>query len=582
MSPSHEDVWHASFKVEQQGVYAYKVEAWVDYALNWQYGIGRKLADGQHVDSELEEGVLFLEKYLKKASQNEKQYLKKLIKLFKSDQTYEQAIKQAVSDELKLIFESYPEKKLANTSDELTVYVDRKKALFSTWYEFFPRSSSGDIHTHGTFKDCIPLLDRVAKMGFDTLYFPPIHPIGEVNRKGKNNTTTTTAGDVGSCWGIGSQFGGHKDIHPQLGSMNDFKELVKKAKEQNLEIAMDYALQAAPDHPWVKDHPSWFKWRPDGTVQYAENPPKKYQDILPIYFESDDFKGLWKECLDVLYYWIACGIKIFRVDNPHTKPFYFWNWVIKEVKKKHPDIIFLAEAFTRPKIMQQLAKHGFSQSYTYFTWRENKQELIAYVEELTKTEQSEYMRPNFWPNTPDINPFHLQGANESKHIQRYVLAATLSSNVGIYGPVFEQMISEGLPGREEYMNSEKFQVSEYDWTADNWLIKLISGINQARKAHEALQQTNNIRFCHIENDKLLAFYKWNDDKTSEILVIISLDDNYSQRGTVQLPVYELGIAHDHQLRMRDIIPDINYDWNGEWNFVELHPNMPFHIFEINK
>ena len=582
MSPSHDDVWHASFKVEQQGVYAYKVEAWVDYALNWQYGIGRKLADGQHVDSELEEGVLFLEKYLKKASQNEKQYLKKLIKLFKSDQTYEQAIKQAVSDELKLIFESYPEKKLANTSDELTVYVDRKKALFSTWYEFFPRSSSGDIHTHGTFKDCIPLLDRVAKMGFDTLYFPPIHPIGEVNRKGKNNTTTTTAGDVGSCWGIGSQFGGHKDIHPQLGSMNDFKELVKKAKEQNLEIAMDYALQAAPDHPWVKDHPSWFKWRPDGTVQYAENPPKKYQDILPIYFESDDFKGLWKECLDVLYYWIACGIKIFRVDNPHTKPFYFWNWVIKEVKKKHPDIIFLAEAFTRPKIMQQLAKHGFSQSYTYFTWRENKQELIAYVEELTKTEQSEYMRPNFWPNTPDINPFHLQGANESKHIQRYVLAATLSSNVGIYGPVFEQMISEGLPGREEYMNSEKFQVSEYDWTADNWLIKLISGINQARKAHEALQQTNNIRFCHIENDKLLAFYKWNDDKTSEILVIISLDDNYSQRGTVQLPVYELGIAHDHQLRMRDIIPDINYDWNGEWNFVELHPNMPFHIFEINK
>ena len=582
MSPSHDDIWHASFTVEKQGVYAYKVEAWVDYALNWQYGIGRKLADGQHVDSELAEGVLFLEKYLKKADAKEKQYLKELISLFKNEKTYGQAVEHAVSEELKLIFERYPEKRLANTSDELTVYVDRKKALFSTWYEFFPRSASGDRKTHGTFKDCIPLLDRVAKMGFDTLYFPPIHPIGEVNRKGKNNTTTTVEGDVGSCWGIGSRFGGHKDIHPQLGSMDDFKELIQKAREKNLEVAMDYALQAAPDHPWVKDHPSWFKWRPDGTVQYAENPPKKYQDILPIYFESEDFKGLWKECLDILYYWIDCGIKIFRVDNPHTKPFYFWQWIISEVKTKHPDIIFLAEAFTRPKIMQQLAKQGYSQSYTYFTWRENKHELMSYVEELTKTEQAEYMRPNFWPNTPDINPFHLQGANESKHIQRYVLAATLSSNVGIYGPVFEQMISVPLPGREEYMNSEKFQISHYDWAADNWLIKLISGINKARIAHEALQQTNNIKFCHIENDKLLAYYKWNDDKTSEILVIVSLDDNYSQRGTLQLPIYELGIAHDQQLRMRDVIPDINYEWNGEWNFVELHPNMPFHIFEINK
>jgi starch synthase (maltosyl-transferring) len=582
MNPSHDDIWHASFTVEQQGTYTYKVEAWVDYALNWQYGIGRKLADGQHVDSELAEGVLFLEKYLKKANTEERQYLKKLIGLFKNEQSYELAIAQAVSAELKLIFENYPEKKLANTSDELTVYVDRKKALFSTWYEFFPRSSSGKLNTHGTFKDCIPLLDRVAKMGFDTLYFPPIHPIGEVNRKGKNNTTSTVEGDVGSCWGIGSKLGGHKDIHPQLGSIDDFKELIQKAKEHNLEIAMDYALQAAPDHPWVKDHPSWFKWRPDGTVQYAENPPKKYQDILPIYFESEDFKNLWKECLDILYYWIDCGIKIFRVDNPHTKPFYFWHWIITEVKKNHPDIIFLAEAFTRPKIMQQLAKQGYSQSYTYFTWRENKHELISYVEELTKTEQAEYMRPNFWPNTPDINPFHLQGANESKHIQRYVLAATLSSNVGIYGPVFEQMISEALPGREEYMNSEKFQISHYDWTANNWLIKLISGINKARNENEALQQTNNIKFCHVENDKLMAFYKWNDDRSNEILVIISLDDNYTQRGTVQLPIYELGIAHDHQLKVRDIIPNINYEWNGEWNFVELHPNMPFHIFELNK
>ena len=582
MSPGHNDDWYGSFKVDKQGHYAYKIEGWVDYALNWQYGIGRKVADGQHVNSELEEGVLYVEEVMKNATASEKTYLKQLVKLFQNEGSYQEAIIQAESTSLKSIFEKYPQKFLANTSKELSVYVDRKKALFSTWYEFFPRSSSKQVNKHGTFKDCIPLLNRVADMGFDTLYFPPIHPIGEVNRKGKNNTTTTETGDVGSCWGIGSKNGGHKDIHPELGSLEDFKELISKAKALDIEIAMDYALQAAPDHPWVKDHPSWFKWRPDGTVQYAENPPKKYQDILPIYFESEDFKALWKECLDILYFWIGCGINIFRVDNPHTKPFYFWQWIIQEVKKKHPDVIFLAEAFTRPKIMQQLAKQGYSQSYTYFTWRDNKHELINYVEELTKTEQAEYMRPNFWPNTPDINPFHLQGANEPKHIQRYVLAATLSSNLGIYGPVFEQMISDALPGREEYLDSEKFQIQHYDWEVENWLIKLISGINKARKELEALQQTNNIRFCHIDNDQLIAFYKWNDDKTSEIIVVISLDQHHAQRGTVQLPIQEMGVGHDHQLQIRDVVPDVTYTWNGEWNFVELHPNMPFHIFEIIK
>ena len=582
MAPGNNDEWFGTIKVEKQGVYAYKIEAWVDYALNWQYGIGRKIADNQHVNSELAEGVIYLKSVRKKANEKEKTYLKKLIDLFVNEHAYDEAVKEAVGDKLKLIFEKYPEKFLANTSEQYPVYVDRKKALFSTWYEFFPRSSSSKEGEHGTFKQCIPLLDRVADMGFDTLYFPPVHPIGEVNRKGKNNTTTALEGDVGSCWGIGSKQGGHKDIHPELGTLDDFKELIKKAAAFDIEIAMDYALQAAPDHPWVTDHPSWFKWRPDGTVQYAENPPKKYQDILPIYFESEDFKGLWKECLDVLNYWIDCGIRIFRVDNPHTKPFYFWNWIINEVKKNHPDVIFLAEAFTRPKIMQELAKQGYTQSYTYFTWRDNKHELIQYVEELTKTEQSEYMRPNFWPNTPDINPFHLQGANESKHIQRYVLAATLSSNIGIYGPVFEQMLSQALPGKEEYLNSEKFQVQCHDWKVENWLIKLISGINKARKENEALQQTNNIRFCHIDNDQLLAFYKWNDEKTSEVLVVISLDHHHAQRGTVQLPVQDLGIGTHDRLKIKDILPDIDYTWNGEWNFVELHPNMPFHIFKIIK
>ena len=582
MSPGFNDTWNGSFAVSKQGTYAYKIQGWVDYALNWQYGIGRKINDNQHVNSELLEGAVFLESITDRSNNDETDYLNELVSGFRNPDQYDWSVQEAIGDRLKRILEKYPEKKLQNSSQELQVYVDRKKALFSTWYEFFPRSASADRGVHGTFRDCFELLPRVANMGFDTLYFPPIHPIGEVNRKGKNNTTEAMNGDVGSCWGIGSRFGGHKEIHPELGSLDDFKELIARASELGMEVAMDYALQAAPDHPWVNDHSSWFKWRPDGTVQYAENPPKKYQDILPIYFETEDFENLWKECLDILFFWIDCGIRIFRVDNPHTKPYYFWNWIIEKVKEKNPDVLFLAEAFTKPKVMQQLAKQGYTQSYTYFTWRESKHELISYVEELTRTEQAEFMRPNFWPNTPDINPYHLQGANESKFMQRYVLAATLSSNIGIYGPVYEYMISDPIEGKEEYLNSEKFQICHYDWNKENWLIKIITGINQARKSLEALQQTNNIRFCETQNDELLAFYKWNDDRSSEVLIVISLDNHNSRQGYIQLPLEELGIGAGQNLRIRDVVPDVEYTWSAEWNFVELHPNMPFHIFEINK
>ena len=576
------DEWQANFVVEKQGFYTYKVEGWVDHALNWQHGIERKIDDGQHVTSELLEGVEYLKPILKMASKDEKDYLAYCISLFTNASNYDDAITEAKSERLHNILYKYPEKHLVNTSKDLQVYVDRKKALFSTWYEFFPRSASETEGNHGTFNDCYRLLPHIAQMGFDTLYLPPIHPIGEVNRKGKNNTTEAFEGDVGSTWGIGSRHGGHKDIHPQLGSLDDFKKLVKDAKQQGIEVAMDYALQAAPDHPWVKEHPKWFKWRPDGTVQYAENPPKKYQDILPIYWESDDHKNLWKECLSILLYWIDCGINVFRVDNPHTKPYYFWNWVIAEVKKLHPDVIFLAEAFTKPKVMARLAKEGYTQSYTYFTWRDNKHDLIQYMNELTQTDQREYMRPNFWPNTPDINPYHLQGANESKYIQRYVLAATLSSNIGIYGPVFEQMISDALPGKEEYLNSEKFQICHYDWTKENKLSRIISKVNQIRHENEALQQTNNIKFCHIENDNLLVFYKWNDAKTNELLIVISLDPYYAQQGTLQLPLYDLSITHGTQVQVNDLVTGSSYNWHEEWNFVELHPTLPFHIFKINK
>ncbi|GAB5564010.1 MAG: alpha-1,4-glucan--maltose-1-phosphate maltosyltransferase [Winogradskyella sp.] len=576
------DEWKTSFVVEKQGFYSYKVQGWVDDGLNWQHGIERKIDDNQHVNSELLEGVLYLEPILKKASKEEKDYLNYCINAFRDEAKYEAAIKEVVSEELHDLFFKYPEKHLVNETKELQVYVDRKKARFSTWYEFFPRSASEEKGKHGTFKDCERLLPRVAQMGFDTLYFPPVHPIGYVNRKGKNNTTEAFEDDCGSAWGIGSPEGGHKDIHPKLGTVEDFKELVQKAKDLGIEVAMDYALQAAPDHPWVKDHPDWFKWRPDGTVQYAENPPKKYQDILPIYWESKDYKNLWKECLDTLLYWVDCGVNVFRVDNPHTKPYYFWNWVMTEVKKKHPDVIFLAEAFTKPKVMQQLAKQGYSQSYTYFTWRNSKHELIEYMNDLTQTDQREYMQPNFWPNTPDINPYHLQGANESKYIQRYALAATLSSSIGIYGPVFEHQIDEAIPGKEEYYMSEKFEVKHYDWFIENKLTLLITKLNNIRHQNEALQQTNNIKFCDVHNDNLLAFYKWNEDKTNELLIIISLDQYYSQSGSVQLPMAELDVHHGQRVQLEDLVTSSSYNWHDEWNYVELHPTLPFHIFKITK
>ncbi|WP_291097875.1 MULTISPECIES: alpha-1,4-glucan--maltose-1-phosphate maltosyltransferase [unclassified Flavobacterium] len=580
MIPKENDEWFADFKVEKQGFYTYFVEGWVDYALNWQHGTERKIQDNQHVNSELLEGAEYVKSVLKFADASEKEYLEKVAAYFTNESDYDKAIQEATSSELHQIFKKYPIRFLENKSLELKVYVDRKKALFSTWYEFFPRSASAEEGKHGTFKDCERLLPRVASMGFDTLYFPPIHPIGEVNRKGKNNATNAQPGDVGSPWGIGSQYGGHKSTHLELGSIDDFKSLVKKAKDLGIEVAMDYALQAAPDHPYVKDFPQWFKWRPDGTVQYAENPPKKYQDILPIYFESGDWKNLWKELLDVALFWIEeCDIKIYRVDNPHTKPFFFWGWLIAEIKKKHPDVLFLAEAFTRPKIMNELAKQGFTQSYTYFTWRNSKKELTEYVEELTQTEQKEFYRPNFWPNTPDINPFALQSGNESIHLQKYFLAATLSSSVGIYGPVFEYRICAPMaPGKEEYLDSEKYECYKWDWDKQNKITTLITRINTIRKEQISLQQTNNIVFCDTNNDQVLAYYKFDDDKQNETLMIVNLDAFNKSQAMVKLPK-ELwrGIP----IEITDLITGNTYVWNKEWNFVELSSELPFHLFKIN-
>lgn len=574
------DEWTATFQVQKQGFYSYLVEGWVDYALNWQHGTERKIKDGQYIKSELLEGAEYCKAILKSATKEEKEFLKNCIGAFEDESRYEIGLELALSEELKHIFEKYPTRFLANQSKELQVFVDRKKALFSTWYEFFPRSASEIPGKHGTFKDCERLLPRVKEMGFDTLYFPPIHPIGEVNRKGKNNSTTAVAGDVGSPWGIGSQFGGHRSTHPELGTIEEFKQLVKKAQAMGIEIAMDYALQAAPDHPYVKDHPQWFKWRPDGTVQYAENPPKKYQDIQPIYFESEDWKNLWKELLEVALFWVEeCGIRVFRVDNPHTKPFYFWGWLIREIQKKYPDVLFLSEAFTRPKVMNELAKQGFTQSYTYFTWRNTKAELIEYLTELTQTEQKEFFRPNFWPNTPDILPYALQSGNESVFLQKYFLAATLSSSVGIYGPAYEFLVHEAMPGKEEYLNSEKYEIYHWNWEARNKMTLLITKINQLRHQHPALQQTNNITFCDTNNDQLIAYYKHDDDKTDHLLLICNLDPYYARQGMVRLPIDQIG---NQPVRVTDLITGNSYWWDKEWNFVELHPALPFHTFKIER
>jgi len=575
------DEWTAEFTVEKQGFYTYLVEGWVDYPLNWQHGTERKIHDSQYVKSELLEGAEYIKSVQKLASKEEKEFLKKASAAFTDEKRYDEAIQLALSTELHDIFQRYPVRYIENASGELRVYVDRKKALFSTWYEFFPRSASDKPNTHGTFKDCERLLPRVAAMGFDTLYFPPVHPIGEVNRKGKNNATNAQPGDVGSPWGIGSQYGGHKSIHPDLGTVDDFKSLVRKANELGIEIAMDYALQAAPDHPWVKEHKEWFKWRPDGSVQYAENPPKKYQDIQPIWFETTDWQNMWNEFRDVLLYWIEeCGIRVFRVDNPHTKPFFFWGWIIDQVKRKHPDVLFLSEAFTRPKIMNELAKQGFTQSYTYFTWRNTKKELQDYVTELTQTEQKEFYRPNFWPNTPDINPFALQRGNEAIHLQKYFLAATLSSSLGIYGPVFEFMVSEPMAeGKEEYLNSEKYEVYHWNWEHQNKLTMLISKINRIRHERLSLQQTNNIVFCDTSDDQLMAYYKWDDARSDETLMVASLDKENPRAGMVRLPIAEMG---NRPIQVTDLISGYSYYWDKEWNYVELHPSLPFHLFKIER
>ncbi|MBU0605272.1 MAG: alpha-1,4-glucan--maltose-1-phosphate maltosyltransferase [Candidatus Omnitrophica bacterium] len=473
-----------------------------------------------------------------------------------------------------------PKKSLTH-EPHLRVSVERKRALFSSWYEVFPRSWPVKPGKHGTIKDCERILPEIARMGFDVVYLPPIHPIGKSFRKGKNNAVKCAPGDPGSPWAVGSTEGGHKAIHPQLGTLKDFRSFVKRAGDCGLEVALDIAFQCSPDHPYIKSHPEWFKWRPDGKIQYAENPPKKYEDIVPFNFDTTDRAGLWEELKSIVLFWAANGVKILRIDNPHTKPFIFWDWLISEVKKEFPDAIFLSEAFTRPKIMYRLAKVGFSQSYTYFTWRNTKQEFRDYLTELTRTEVAEIFRPNFWPNTPDILAEHLQGAGPAAFALRLVMAATLSSNYGIYGPAFELCVNTPIPGREEYLDSEKYEIKRWDWDAPGNIKGLITRVNKIRRDNPALQMTRNIRFCGIDNDRLLAYYKATSDRSNIIIVIVNLDPQCTQSGWLQIPIDELGIDKDKPYMAHDLLTDQKYTWRGGRSYIELDPlTRPAHIIRV--
>jgi len=578
LQPMANDEWRASFYVDEKGTFLFSVQAWIDHFDTWYDGFKKKTAAKINVRIELMEGAAFLHKLANKSNK----LLLNLAAKLEDETHYEEAVRVVLGNEFAGLVQDYPLIENESTSPEFRIVVEGKKALFSTWYELFPRSSSLHSGKHGTFQDCIRLLPRIVAMGFDVLYFPPIHPIGKINRKGKNNRVQALSGEPGSPWAIGSEEGGHKSILSELGTLEDYKKLVAEAKKLGIDIAFDLAYQCAPDHPYVKEHPEWFHRRPDGSIQYAENPPKKYQDIYPFDFETDARNELWNELKSVIFYWIEQGVTIFRVDNPHTKPIPFWEWVISEVRDLYPDIIFLSEAFTRPKIMASLAKVGFTQGYTYFTWRVTKHELTEYVNELVLGPMRNYFRPNFWPNTPDILPYHLQHLGENSFILRFALAATLSSNCGIYGPPYEFYDNIPMDGKEEYFNSEKYEIKQHDWKRTNRMTDIIAIVNKARRENAALQSTWNIQFCAIENPNLIAYLKATDNLSNIILVVVNLDPNGNQSGYVQLPKERLQLGDKVNVKLRDLVTEEHFTWTQEWNFVELNPHkMPFHLFKLD-
>lgn len=580
------DLWEGEFAVNEPGIYEYTLEAMVNHLATWWKDIRKKFKGGNNIIVDIKSGIsLLAESALKVKEPDKKAAIQGVIALIQKGKQQERLIKELERLLDNVFLQKYPvTNHITQYPLMLKVIVDRKRAGFSAWYEIFPRSCSNKPDHHGTFRDCLDKIPEIAQMGYNVLYFPPIHPIGITHRKGKNNSVISKKDDPGSPWAIGNKKGGHINIHSELGNMSDFQQVIKKAGEYGMEIALDLAFQCSPDHPYIQEHPEWFRWRVDGTIQYAENPPKKYEDIVPFNFETEQWQGLWEELKNIVIFWIKQGIKIFRVDNPHTKPFIFWEWLIALIKEEFPEVIFLAEAFTRPKVMYRLAKLGFTQSYTYFTWRNTKQELTEYITELTQTHVKEYFRPNFWPNTPDILSEYLQADNQSAFIIRFILAATLSSNYGIYGPPYERFINQAVPGKEEYHNSEKYELK-------NWLPEevkestrdLFANINRIRKENSEFHTTNNIKFLPVENNQLLYFAKFNKEQTDAVLVVINLDPHYTQSGWIKVPLYELGILPKQSFLAQDLLGGGQYIWQGEYNYIELNPHiLPAHIIRIKR
>ena len=596
------DSWGAAFTVSDLGEYEYTVEAWIDRFGSWLKGLVAKADAGQDVASELLEGA----ELVQAAAGVEDLRLLEIADVLRGTGAQDARVAAARDPELRRLMDARSDRGTATPYERtLKVTVDPVRARFSAWYEMFPRSATPDPSRSGTFAEAAARLPEIAAMGFDVLYLPPIHPIGRTHRKGRNNSLTPGPDDPGSPWAIGAEAGGHTAIEPGLGTIEDFERFLSTANRAGLEVALDIAFQASPDHPWVREHPEWFKHRPDGSIKYAENPPKKYQDIYPIDFESAEWSSLWDELRNVFLYWASHGVTIFRVDNPHTKSFHFWEWCIAEVKRRHPEAIFLSEAFTRPKVMRYLAKAGFTQSYTYFTWRNSAAELREYLTELTETEVHEYMRPNFFANTPDILHEYLQHGGRPAFEVRLVLAATLAASYGIYSG-YE--LSENVavkPGSEEYLDSEKYQIKIRDWNQQGNLKALIARVNEIRRAHPALQQNATLAFHATDNPALLWYSKTGrpegrplqtrDATTSpveadlqvglpdRVFVIANTDPHHLQHGWLEMPLGELGLSPDASYVVEDLLDGTAYTWRGAWNYVRLDPaERMAHIFVVRK
>ncbi|HEY5034536.1 MAG TPA: alpha-1,4-glucan--maltose-1-phosphate maltosyltransferase [Candidatus Dormibacteraeota bacterium] len=607
------DRWRAEIIVSRLGRYLYTVQGWADRFQTWRLQLAKRIAAGQDVAPELKVGAQLVEAAAARAQGTDAELLRKHAGALRTavvpghaplpsplPQRGEGASAgpgplplrgegasagtATLSLELVQLMDRYPDRSEAVTYPrELEMLVDPQRARFSAWYELFPRSA-GEAGRHGTFRDVEKRLPYIAGMGFDVLYMPPIHSIGRTNRKGANNSVKASRDEPGSPWAIGSAAGGHKSINPELGTLDDFRHLVGAAKEKGLDMALDIAFQCSPDHPYVREHPEWFRHRPDGSIQYAENPPKKYEDIVPFDFECEAWRELWAELLSIVTYWIDKGVRIFRIDNPHTKPFTFWEWLIGEVKRDNPDIIFLAEAFTRPKVMYRLAKCGFTQSYTYFAWRHTAWEITQYFTELTQTPVADFFRPNLWTNTPDILTEYLQTGGRPAFAARLVLAATLGANYGIYGPAFELGEARAKePGSEEYLDSEKYQLRNWNIDSPDSLREMITLVNEIRRENLALQSDRGLRFHTTENESLIAYTKSTADLADVVLTVVNLDPHHTQAGMVTLPLKELGLDTEKSYQAHELLSGARYMWNGPRNYVEINPHAaPAQIFRFRR